>query len=123
MLRRNMTPEENHLWYDFLRKLPLIVHRQKVIGKYVVDFYCPKAKLVIELDGAQHFTEEGHKQDRIRDDFLTEEKGLMVLRFPNSRIKKEFGRVCEEILICVESRTPPQSPDGASSPLKGEALK
>ena len=123
MLRRNMTPEEKHLWYDFLRKLPVIVHRQKVIGRYIVDFYCPKAKLVIELDGAQHFTEEGHEQDRIRDAFLIEEKELMVLRFPNSRIKKEFGRVCDEIMICIESRIPPQSPIGDSSPLKGEAIE
>ena len=121
VLRKNMTPEEKHLWYDFLQKLPIIFHRQKVIGNYVVDFYCRKAKLVIELDGAQHFTEEGHEQDKIRDMFLTEEKGLLVIRFSNSRIKNEFEKVCEEILACIESRTPPQSPECDSSPLKGEA--
>ena len=127
MLRRNMTPEEKHLWYDFLRELSPIVHRQKVIGKYIVDFYCPKAKLVIELDGAQHFTEEGHKLDEIRDSFLTEEKGLMVLRFSNSRIKKEFENVCNEIAYFIELRasanSPPQSACADSSPLKGEALQ
>ena len=63
VLRQNMTKEEKHLWYDFLKKLPQIVHRQKVIGNYIVDFYCAEAKLVIELDGTQHRTKEGMQDD------------------------------------------------------------
>ena len=104
-LRKNMTKEEKHLWYDFLKNLPMTVNRQKVIGNYIVDFYCPKAKLVVELDGAGHFTEEGHEQDKIRDAFMTEYKNLTVLRFSNSRIKYEFKQVCEEIADFVEART------------------
>ena len=104
MLRRNMTPEEKHLWYDFLKYSPVHFYRQKVIGNYIVDFYCPKARLVIELDGAQHFTPEGHEQDKLRDAFMNEYKSLMVLRFPNSRIKYEFRQVCCEISDIVEKR-------------------
>ena len=103
-LRKNMTKEENHLWYDFLKQYPVQFNRQKVIGNYIVDFYCPKAKLVIELDGAGHFTDEGHEQDKIRDAFMAEYKNLTVLRFSNSRIKYEFKQVCEEIADFVEAR-------------------
>ncbi len=104
MLRRNMTSEEKHLWYDFLRNSPVHFYRQKVIGNYIVDFYCPKAKLVVELDGAGHFTKEGYEYDRIRDAFMNEYKSLTVLRFSNSRIKYEFKQVCEEIADAVEVR-------------------
>ena len=58
-LRKNMTRQERHLWYDFLKKLPITVNCQKVIGKYIVDFYCAGAKTVIELDGSQHYEENG----------------------------------------------------------------
>ena len=105
VLRKNMTPEEKHLWYDFLRNSTVQFYRQKVIGNYIVDFYCPKAKLVIELDGAGHFTYEGHEQDKIRDAFMNEYKNLTVLRFSNSRIKYEFKQVCEEIADFIEART------------------
>ena len=63
-LRKNMTKEENHLWYDFLREYPVRFSRQKVLGKYIADFYCAKAKLIVELDGAQHFKEDGRNMTR-----------------------------------------------------------
>ncbi len=96
-LRRRMTKEERHLWYDFLKSLPVTVHRQKVIGRYIVDFYCADAKLVIELDGSQHYEEHGRSDDLIRDAYLVS-KGLTVLRYSNLEITRYFDRVCEDIL-------------------------
>ena len=95
-LRREMTKEERHLWYDFLKTLPVTVNRQKVIGLYIVDFYIASAKLVIELDGSQHFEEEGIASDRERDRTLTA-LGLRVLRFSNADVNQNFRGVCEEI--------------------------
>jgi len=95
-LRKNMTKEERHLWYDFLKGLPVMVHRQKVIGNYIVDFYIAEAKLVIELDGSQHFEEEGRRRDAERDAYL-QMQGLTVLRIPNNAVKENFAGVCEEI--------------------------
>ncbi len=69
-LRKNMTKEERHLWYDFLKKLPVTINRQKVIGNYILDFYCAKSKIAIELDGSQHYSEEGKEYDAKRDSFL-----------------------------------------------------
>ena len=100
VLRRNMTKEEKHLWYDFLKLLPVTVNRQKVIGQYVVDFYIASAKLVIELDGAQHFEKENKENDRIRDQAL-QEMGLAVFRYTNLDIHKRFDAVCREILSCL----------------------
>ncbi len=91
-LRKNMTKEENHLWYDYLREYPIRFIRQKVIGKYIVDFYCAKAKLVIELDGSQHYEEEIEK-DALRTEFL-EQYGLKVIRISNLDISKNFEGVC-----------------------------
>ncbi len=96
VLRRNMTPEESHLWYDFLKTLPVTVKRQRIIEGYIADFYIPAAKLVIELDGSQHFTEEGMEYDHIRDDVM-ESLGLKVLRFANSDVNQRFQSVCEKI--------------------------
>ena len=96
-LRRQMTEEERHLWFDFLRSLPVRFYRQKVIGPYIVDFYCARAHLVIEIDGAQHFEEEGRAKDRERDSFLSE-LGLRVLRYSNVEINRNFRGVCEDIL-------------------------
>ncbi len=93
-LRKNMTKEERHLWYDFLKDLPITVHRQKVIGKYIVDFYIADAKLVIELDGSQHYEDPDY--DAKRDAYL-QEKGLTVLHFPNNMASENFRGVCEEI--------------------------
>lgn len=101
MLRNNMTKEENHLWYDFLQKYPIRFSRQKVLGKYVADFYSAKAKLVIELDGSQHYTEEGEKYDEERTAFL-EEYGLTVLRIPNIEVQRNFMSVCQYIDNAVQ---------------------
>ena len=92
-----MTKEERHLWYDFLKPLPVTFNRQKVIGKYVVDFYCASANLVIELDGSQHYEENGLFKDKERDEFLNN-LGLKVLRYSNLDINKNFDEVCQDIL-------------------------
>ena len=97
-LRKNMTKEERKLWYEFLKTLPLTFNRQKVIGNYIVDFYCASANLVIELDGSQHYELEGKEQDAMRDRFL-KDLGLTVLRYPNSDIYAHFDAVCEHILL------------------------
>ena len=100
-LRKNMTSEEKHLWYDFFKKLPIKVHRQYNIGNYIVDFYIPQKHLVIEIDGIQHLTEEHEEKDQIRDNFL-EGEGLRVLRFLNESIRKSFFDVCQIILNHIE---------------------
>ncbi len=91
-----MTKQEKHLWYDFLKKLPITVNRQKVIGDYIVDFYCVTEKLVIELDGAQHYDKEGLKKDLIRDEYM-KSLGLTVLRYTNADINNNFDNVCRDI--------------------------
>ena len=95
-LRREMTKEERHLWYDYLRSLPLTVYRQKVFGRYIADFYIAKAKIVIELDGSQHYTEEGQLYDRERDDFFAQ-RGIKVLRYSDRDVNKNFNGVCADI--------------------------
>ena len=102
-LRKNMTPEERHLWYDFLRYLPMTPHRQKNIGNYIVDFYVPSARLVIEIDGIQHREEEHLKADRKRD-FELQFLGNRVLRFSNYDIRMNFPIVCYEIMKALEIR-------------------
>ena len=96
-LRREMTKEEKHLWYDFLKALPFPVRRQKVFGNYILDFYIPQAKLVIELDGSQHYETSGIASDQERDLYL-QNQGLQVLRYANSDINFNFSAVCEDIL-------------------------
>ena len=96
-LRKNMTPEEKHLWYDFLKKLPVTVNRQKNIGNYIVDFYIPSARLVIEIDGIQHKEEENLKADKKRDRDLIS-LGNKVLRFSNFDVRMNFMFVCRDIL-------------------------
>lgn len=96
-LRRDMTKEERHLWYDFLRQLPVTFNRQKVIGPYIADFYCGSAKLVIELDGSQHYEENGIASDAERDNYLAS-LGLRVLRYSNADVNHNFNGVCEDIL-------------------------
>jgi len=95
-LRREMTKEERHLWYDFLRNHPIRFVRQKILGKYIADFYCAEAKLVIELDGSQHYENENQHKDAERTVFL-EEYGLRVLRIPNNEVTQNFQGVCEYI--------------------------
>ena len=101
MLRKNMTKEEKHLWYDFLRTYPVRFLRQKVLGKYIVDFYCAEAKLVVELDGSGHYTESGKQYDKERTVFL-EEYGLTVIRISNLEIHNNFRGVCDYIHHTVE---------------------
>ena len=96
-LRREMTKEERRLWYDFLKKLPLTVNRQKVIGHYIVDFYCASAKLVIELDGSQHYESGGTTSDRERD-YALNQLGITVVRYSNSDINRNFDGVCADLL-------------------------
>ena len=92
-----MTKEERHLWYDFLKDLPFTFNRQEIIGNCIVDFYCAKAKIVIELDGSQHYEDKGLEADRERDDFLRS-LGLRVLRYSNLDVNTNFRGVCEDIL-------------------------
>lgn len=99
-LRKNMTREEKHLWYDFLKEFPVRFLRQKVIDNYIADFYCSKAKLVIELDGSQHYEPEGLQNDRIRTEKLNA-YGLTVIHIPNTEIKKNFSGVCDYIANTV----------------------
>ena len=96
-LRREMTKEERHLWYDFLRTPPVTFNRQKVLGSYIVDFYCASAKLLIELDGSQHYDDAGAAEDRLRDHELAK-IGLRVLRYSNLDVNQHFDSVCEDIL-------------------------
>ena len=96
-LRNNMTDEEKRLWYDFLKKLPLTVNRQKNIGKYIVDFYIHSAKTVIELDGIQHEMTEYKVADQKRDSYLRN-LDITVLRYANREINENFNFVCNDIL-------------------------
>ncbi len=100
-LRKEMTKEERHLWYDFLRTYPVRFSRQKVLGKYIADFYSAQAKLVIELDGSQHYEEIGAQKDAERTAFL-EGYGLTILRIPNNEISRNFPGVCEYIDTAVK---------------------
>ena len=101
-LRKNMTKEERHLWYDFLKSLPVTVHRQKVIGKYIADFYIASAKISIELDGSQHYEEEAQKRDAERDEYFKQNK-IRVLRYSNYDINTAFDSVCSDILCALSS--------------------
>ena len=103
LLRKEMTKEERHLWYDFLKNYPVRFSRQKVLGKYIVDFYSAQAKLVVELDGSQHYEEETAIYDAQRTFFL-EAYGLQVVRITNLEIQSNFTGVCEYIDSVVRGR-------------------
>ncbi len=96
-LRKQMTPEEKRLWYDFLKKLPCTVNRQKVFGRYIADFYIASATLVIEVDGGQHLDEQAHRRDEERDRWFREH-GMIVLRYSNEEVRQNFDQVCIDIL-------------------------
>ena len=100
-LRKEMTKEERHLWYDFLRTYSVRFSRQKVLGKYIADFYCAEAKLVIELDGSQHYEDGNAEKDAERTVFL-EGYGLTVIRIPNNEVSRNFRGVCEYIDTAVK---------------------
>ena len=103
-LRKNMTPEEKHLWYDFLKRLPLTVKRQHNIENYIVDFYIAEKKVVIEIDGKQHRTEVHQEADRIRDEVLSS-WNITVLRYTNDNIRNNFNTVTVDILEKLEIST------------------
>ena len=102
-LRHRATPEEKQLWYQFLRSYPIQFRRQKPFGRFVLDFYCAKAKLCIELDGSQHFTEDGLLHDQNRTAYLND-LGIKVLRFTNHEVAQEFTSVCDMIDLAVRER-------------------
>ena len=96
-LRKNMTKEERKLWYEYLSNYPNRFRRQVTCGRFILDFYCASAKLAIELDGSQHYTDQGSAQDQARDAYLAS-LGLQVVRYANSDVNQRFGAVCEDIL-------------------------
>lgn len=102
-LRKNMTKEERHLWYDFLRSYPIRFLRQKVIDRYIVDFYCHDAKLIVELDGSQHYEPENIEKDQMRTADL-EQRGFLLIRIPNNAVNQNFRGVCEHIDHHVRTR-------------------
>ena len=99
-LRKYMTPQEKHLWYDFLKRLPLTVKRQKIVNGYILDFYISSAHIAIELDGSQHHTPENLEADKKRDEDLRF-RGIRVLRYSNSDIDNDFYSVCKNILSAL----------------------
>ena len=100
-LRKEMTKEERHLWYDFLRSYPVRFSRQKVLGKYIADFYSAEAKMVIELDGSQHYEPDNIQKDNERTEFL-KGYGLKIIRIPNNEVAQNFRGVCEYIDTAVK---------------------
>ncbi len=102
-LRREMTPHERKLWYLFLRNYPVKIYKQRIIGSFIVDFYCASARVVIEVDGSQHFEPEGLAYDTERSKFLTS-LGLEVLRFSNRDIDRDFRGVCTQIDLTIQQR-------------------
>ena len=104
-LRKNMTPWERKLWYEFLRYYPIRFQRQKAIGNYIADFYCAKAGVVVELDGGGHYSPEQMRSDQIRTQVL-ESMGLKVIRFCNLDIDRNFTEVCEFLDAQVKKSLP-----------------
>ena len=102
-LRKNMTKQEKHLWYDFLCDYPVRILRQKVIDTFIADFYCAEAKLVIEIDGGQHFTENGKQHDLIREQIMRNYE-IETIRYTNSEIDKQFNVVCGDIDKQIKNR-------------------
>ncbi len=114
-LRKNMTKEERHLWYDYLRTAPRKFVRQKVLGNYIADFYCASAKLVIELDGSQHYEDAEFEYDMRRTEYL-KNFGIRVIRIPNNEINNNFIGVCTFLATILEEI--PSVACGDSSPYK-----
>ena len=115
-----MTPWESRLWYQFLRGYPLRFQRQKAIGNFIVDFYCARARLVVELDGSGHYEPEQASEDRARTASL-ESMNLSVIRFTNAEVDQCFSAVCQAIHRAVEARIPPSDEGGAErSEAEGE---
>lgn len=102
-LRRDMTPQERKLWYLFLRTYPVKIYKQRIIGPFIADFYCASAKLVIEIDGSQHYDDSGIAYDAERTAYL-EAFGLKVIRYSNREINREFPAVCQQIDTIIRER-------------------
>ena len=123
VLRKNMTPWERKLWYEFLRNYPIRFQRQKAIGNYIADFYCAKARLVVELDGGGHYTPEQIEKDKVRTKEL-EGMNLTILRICNLDIDRNFRGVCEYIDLTVKNSLPQsfasQNPAPSSEGAKGD---
>jgi very-short-patch-repair endonuclease len=98
-----MTKSEKHLWYDFLRSYPVQFKRQVTIGEYIIDFYCPQAKLTVELDGSYHTFSKISENDKTRSDYLNS-NGIFVMRFPNKDVWDDFIKVCNQIDFMVQQR-------------------
>ncbi|MBE6583242.1 MAG: DUF559 domain-containing protein [Ruminococcaceae bacterium] len=102
-LRRNMTKQEKHLWYDYLRNYPIKIYKQRIIDNYIADFYCHQAKLVIEIDGSQHYTEDGRSRDEERT-LILQKHDLLVMRFTNGDVDDYFEGVCKMIDKTIKER-------------------
>ena len=103
-LRKEMTKEERYLWYDFLRVYPKKIYKQKIIGPFIVDFYCHDARLIIELDGSQHYQGDGPERDSRRTQEL-EKLGLRVIRFSNLEVTENFDGVCAAIDLAIRGES------------------
>ncbi|MBR4256235.1 MAG: DUF559 domain-containing protein [Clostridia bacterium] len=104
LLRNNSTKQEKHLWYDFLSNYPIRFQRQKTIGNYIADFYCSQAKLIIEIDGLQHYTFAAAEYENKRTEYLNS-LGITIMRFKNSEIDRNFRTVCNQIDYMVKKLT------------------
>ncbi len=102
-LRKNMTPQEKKLWYQFLKNHPLHWYRQRPVAHYILDFYCPTLRLAIELDGSQHYSDEGLKYDERRSEILNE-KGINIVRILNKDVDNNFINVCEYINAIISEK-------------------
>ncbi|MBE6642922.1 MAG: endonuclease domain-containing protein [Ruminococcaceae bacterium] len=103
ILRKEMTPQERHLWYDYLRYYPVKIYKQRIIDNYIADFYCAKARLVIELDGSQHYTSDGREYDSIRTEVI-QKYNLEVIHFLNGDVDNKFNGVCSVIDRTIKER-------------------
>jgi len=103
-LRKNMTPQESRLWFNFLRNYPINIYRQRIIGNYTADFYCRKAALIIEIDGPQHSEEDSLEYDDLRTLFFNS-LGIKVIRFTNQDIDNNFKRACMAIDEEIKGRS------------------
>ena len=121
-LRREATPEERRLWYEFLKQHPVQFRRQVPFGPYILDFYCAQARLGIELDGAQHYEKDALEYDQMRSHFLQTNFQIEVLRFTNLDVKQNFEGVCLTIRRAVERRSPSSAPSGGTFPPVGGRL-
>jgi very-short-patch-repair endonuclease len=120
-LRKQMTKQERHLWYDFLNSYPVRFYRQRIIDHFIVDFYCSSARLIIEIDGSQHYTDEGKEYDTFRTEILSK-YNLSLIRFSNNEIDRNFSGVCQEIDQKVKARLNAQNPTAdfvGTSPFRG----